>query len=358
MKILLTTPSLRSEVGGPAFVVCAIEEHLRQAGCEATTITLRGQGGLPMASAIRNQVFENVDIVHNFGAWTLFAHQVSARARRTGLPLVFSPMGMFEPWALSQKRLKKQLGWKLYQYDDILRAAAVHATARSEAQHLRSLKVNVPIAIIPHGIDIPIPMPERLASGRNRDIKTVLFLSRIHPKKGLLDLVEAWDQLRPDDWRAVIAGPDEDGYRSDIEKVVRARQLRDSFTFVGPVYGKAKADLFTQANLFVLPTHSENFGLVIPEALAHGVPVITTTGAPWGELLKARCGWWVPIGVSGLTNALSEAFALPISELTMMGARGRDLVERQYAWPSVIEKHLALYNWILGAGQRPDFLID
>ena len=267
-------------------------------------------------------------------------------------------MGMLEPWALSQKRLKKRLGWEIYQRHDIARSAAVHATARSEAQNLRALGVKVPIALIPHGIDIPICLPKRPSARQDADGKTALFLSRIHPKKGLLELVEAWARLRAHEWRVVIAGPDQDGYRSVVEDAVHARGLQDVFAFAGPVYGEQKAKLLAQADLFVLPTYSENFGIVIVEALAHGVPVITTTGAPWAELPEAGCGWWVPTGVSSLAEALSEAFALSGSALADMGIRGRALVEARYTWPAIVRMHVELYTWILGGGQRPDILLD
>ena len=358
MKIMLATPSLLKEVGGPAYSVSAIDEFLRKAGVETRLVARRGRGGLAVPALGRDRIFDGVDLVHNFGTWTPFNHLVSTRARDNGVPQVFCPMGMLEPWALSQKRLKKRLGLEIYQRHDIACSAAVHATARSEAQNLRALGVKVPLAVIPHGIDVSFGVPKRPSARQGADRKTALFLSRIHPKKGLLELVEAWARLRPHDWRVVIAGPDQDGYQSVVEDAVHARGLQDVLAFAGPVYGEQKSELLALADLFVLPTYSENFGIVIVEALAHGVPVITTTGAPWAELPEAGCGWWVPTGVSSLAEALSEAFALPGSALTDMGIRGRALVEARYTWQAIIRKHIELYTWVLGGGQRPDFIMD
>lgn len=286
----------------------------------------------------------------------MFNHRIAVKARQAKIPQVFSPLGMLEPWSLAQKRLKKRIGWLFYQRHDIECSAAVHATAQSEATSLRALGIKAPIAVIPHGIDIPANLPAQPPVQRDTSQITILFLSRIHPKKGLLELVQACAGLKTKNWRVIIAGPDSDGYRAVIEKAVNGAQLQDRFEFVGPVYGEQKAALFAQTDLFVLPSYSENFGLVIPEALAYGVPVITTTGTPWSELNELACGWWIPIGAAALETTLVEALALPSDALADMGARGRSLVEERYAWPAIIQKHIALHEWIVGGGQRPDFL--
>ena len=358
MKILLATPSLLKEVGGPAYSVGHIDSFLRQATIETVTITRPSQGGLSLPLPWDGGFLDGIDVIHNFGAWTLFNHRISVKARHAKIPQVFCPMGMLEPWSVAQKRLKKRLGWAVYQRHDIECSSAVHATAQSEAENLRALGIKVPIAVIPHGIDLPAFQHKQQALQQESGEKTILFLSRIHPKKGLLELVEACTKLKTKNWKVIIAGPDQDGYQAVIEEAVNSAQLRGKFKFVGPVYGEQKSALFAQADLFVLPTHSENFGLVIPEALAHGVPVITTTGAPWAELSEVGCGWWIPIGASALESTLAEAFSMSGSKLAEMGARGRILVEERYGWPAIIRKHIVLYEWLVGGGQRPDFIFD
>ena len=127
------------------------------------------------------------------------------------------------------------------------------------------------------------------------DVQPWMFLSRIHPVKGLMNLVAAWERVRPERWRMVVAGPDEGNYLAEVETAVQRAGLERNFDFVGPVAGAAKEKLYREADLFILPTFSENFGMVVTEALSYGVPVITTKGAPWKGLVDHRCGWWLSL---------------------------------------------------------------
>ena len=220
------------------------------------------------------------------------------------------------------------------------------------------------------------------------EVRTILFLSRIHPKKGLLDLVEAWAAVNAKAesreqraesrgrwsmvnsqprWRLVVAGGDENGHLAEVKAEIAkfgarskeqgAGKFEKSFQFIGEVADKDKWDLYRSADLFVLPTHSENFGIVIAEALACGVPVITTRGTPWEDLITHRCGWWVEIGARPLAEALNEAIKLPEEERRAMGLRGRRLVQQNYTWPAAAKKMVAVYQWMLESGPKPEFVI-
>jgi len=357
MKILLATPSLLPEIGGPAYSVSAIHHYLKDCPIQATTVTKKGQGGEYAGLAGREQFIADFDIVHNFGTWSPFNHTISTAAYRSGVPQVFCPMGMLEPWSLGQKRLKKKAGWLLYQQRDIERSAAIHATSSLEAINLRALGLQIPIAVIPHGIDIPAELPVHADDSQIGHVRTALFLSRLHPKKGLLELIEAWSLLRPVGWQVIIAGPEANGYGAVVADAIARHRLQECISMVEPVFGEEKAKLYKLADLFVLPTHSENFGLVIPEALGYGVPVITTIGAPWGELQETGSGWWIEPGVQPLVLALDEAARLSSAELRAMGKRGRRLIEEKYGWQAIIQKHMELYQWIAYGQTRPNFIL-
>ncbi len=296
-------------------------------------------------------------VVHDNGVWRPVNHRVATTTRSLKSPRVVSPHGMLEPWSLKQKKWKKKAAWWLYQKHDLQAADVVVATAEQEAQNIRALGIDRPIAVIPNGVDRPDALPCRkpdTLGGKDNEPRVLLFLSRIHEKKGLLSLVEAWNRIRPEGWTAVIAGPDEGDHKADVQERITEYDLTDDFAFTGPVQGTEKWGLYQSADLFVLPTHSENFGIVVAEALSCGTPVITTQEAPWSDLLDYECGWWVEVGVDPLAAALREALSLPSSDLRAIGERGIDLVKRKYTWPRVAEALKETYRWVLGERECPE----
>ena len=297
-------------------------------------------------------------LIHTQDLWTPEVHLASRVARRLSLPLVMSITGTLTPWALRHKAAKKKLGWHLFQKRDLEGAAAIHVTSRREAADIRRLGLGNPIAVIPLAVPITDSGEpgERGRTGTGGP-RTVLYLSRIHEKKGLIHLVRAWDRLRPDGWRVVIAGQDDFGYRSVLEREIRARGLESHFTFRGFVPRLEKDRLYREADLFVLPTYSENFGLVVPEALSRSLPVITTTGTPWEELDTRHCGWWIETGTEPLIGALRDALALSDRERAEIGSRGRRLVEEEYSPRKLGERMPALYRWLTGGSPPPPFIL-
>ncbi|MCL4768141.1 MAG: glycosyltransferase [Hyphomicrobiaceae bacterium] len=370
MRVLLATASVLPNYGGPAFSVSRLAKALAEAGIKvglwaanqsaATSPLTESARGITLLNGSATQVlncFGKPDVLHDNGIWLPHNHRIASLAARLGIPRVVSPRGALEPWALAHKAWKKRAAWWLYQRADLKRAHLLHATAEPEARSITSLNLGAAVRVIPNGIDVPAAATEGVSwSGDN--LYTALFLGRLYPVKGLPMLIEAWSRLRPQNWRLQIAGPDEAGHRGELERLVTSTGLNETVTFLGPLGGDAKTTALRRADLFVLPTYSENFGMAIGEALAHGLPVLTTTGAPWPMLPARGCGWWVEPSVEGLMKGLREAAALDRSALRVMGTKGRDWVAAEFGWDGVARQFLSAYETLIagrdaGSGAFP-----
>ncbi len=379
MKVCITIASLAKVTGGPATVVQHLCDHLALQGAEVTALAnapVPGQaevlprqfkvtvahvpesGGTVFSgfseSLRRLLTAEKFDLVHDFGIWMTTNHAVAGVCKELNVPLVISPCGMLAPWALRHKAWKKRLAWWLYQRRDIQSATLLVATADQEVRDIQRRVPGKNIALIPNGVDLPATLTtsgadEPKATAEDR-VRTAVFLGRIHPVKGLKNLVDAWSRVRPSGWRCILAGPDEAGYQAELEAKLREHKLSGDFQFTGLLADHQKWDLLAEADLFILPSFTENFGVAVVEALAAGVPVITTKGTPWSELIAQQCGWWVDIGVEPLADALREATALADQERCVMGKRGRILVEQKYSWPRIATDLLTVYQWVAGRG--------
>ena len=336
------------------------EEHAapqRAGGIEAATCGLIAS--LAKEGVVVTRSFTNVepaagvvpDCVHIHGIWSPTLARRFVAWRRRGIPTVVTLHGMLEPWALAHKKLKKQVAWHLYQKRLLNLASALHATSEREAGNLRKLGLKPPIAMIPWGIEVSVKgeggaekvrfvgeTPTLLKS------RTALFVGRIFPVKGLPLLVEAWAQIRPAGWRMKIVGPDEAGHLAEVQELVRKAGLEADFEFTGSVEGEALRKTYEDADLFVLPSYTENFGMVVVEALAHGVPVIASNGTPWKGLLEHECGWWPDISSEGIGEALQSATSIDPTELRLMGMRGRQWMQRDFSWDQVARRMVALYE--------------
>ena len=279
------------------------------------------------------------DLVHIHALWSPILHRVSRWAEARAIPVVWSPHGMLTPWAMRNKRLKKLLGWHLYQKHDLKSAALLHATAPSEVEDFRRLGLANSVLVAPLGVEQKVC--EKIA----REERTLLFVSRVQRKKGLPMLLEAWAKLENElkqGWTVRIVGPDQDNHTAELQAQSEKLRITRDFIFAGAKYDDELAAEYANADLFILPTHSENFGSVVIEALAQGVPVITTKQAPWAELQEFQCGWWVEDTVEALTAALREA--LRRTDLGEMGARGQKLVAERYTWSAVCDKIIGGYQ--------------
>jgi glycosyltransferase involved in cell wall biosynthesis len=309
---------------------------------------LRSSQGL--LHALRDAAL-TADVIHNHGLW-LMPNVWAAQVASGRTPLVVSPRGMLAPAALAFSRVKKRAFWALLQGPAIGRAACIHATSEQECEEIRGFGLGKTVAVVPNGIDVPgLPAPP--AAGPP-DERVVLSLGRIHPKKGLARLVHAWSKVEAGHpgWRLKIVGPPEAAHDTQLRALATALGLT-RVSVEGPIYGDAKTAAYREADVFVLPTLNENFGLTVAEALAAGTPVISTKGAPWSGLESEGCGWWIDHGVEPLAVALARAMALPGGVLKDMGAKGREWMVRDFSWDRVARDMLDVYLWLARGAQPP-----
>jgi glycosyltransferase involved in cell wall biosynthesis len=249
--------------------------------------------------------------------------------------------------------------WSILQRPAVQSATCFHATAESEYEDIRRLGFCQPVAVIPNGVDIPPPMVKSSAVPR-----TVMFLGRIHPKKGLDMLLRAWGAVhsRHPDWRLQIVGDDEayhgsSGYLDELKRLA-VRLGLERLEFSGALYGMAKWQAYADADVFVLPTHSENFGMSVAEALASGTPALVSKGAPWSDLDQRRAGRWIDIGIDPLAAGLDSLMRQSQLELRIMGLNGRAWMTDAYSWRTIGRQMSELYQWLArGTINVPSFVI-
>lgn len=255
-------------------------------------------------------------------------HATSRDSRR--LPLILTPHGMLEPWIMRRNYWTRKFpAIHLYQRRAVRRCDSLVTTSREEKEHLSALGWNSDISFVQNGIDVD----QVLMKESWKKPEQLLFMSRIHPKKGLELLLQAIKRLiseSVDNYnpRLVIAGEGDDSYVQRLRSLVENLGLKDRVSFVGAVYGDQKWNLIRQSDAVVLPSYSENYGLIVAESLASGTPVITTTGTPWEVLQQEQCGWWVDPDVDSVHHALTELYSLDANGMQKKGEAARRIAKR------------------------------
>jgi glycosyltransferase involved in cell wall biosynthesis len=318
-----------------------------------------------MERAAKETQSGDVAVVHQHGLWAAPTRAVGLLRARLGVPVVVAAHGYLQPWALGRSRGKKWLAGVLYEHAGLRHAACLHAVAEPEVKDYRDFGLTNPIAVIPNGIDrawldsAGDGASFRKIYGIEPGRRMLLFLSRITPKKGLLLALHALAARRKEfmDWVFVIAGADEFGHKTEVEALACQLAVDGQVRFVGRLDGQPKRDAFAAAELFILPSFSEGAPLVVLEALATGLPVLTTRATPWQDLERHACGWWVEATYEGVEDGLLAATAQSPEVLKQMGDRGRALVAASYTWSLSADMTVQLYDWLRGRGDRPEFVV-
>lgn len=332
----------------------------RDAGVDVRTYPHMGQFSASIVRALGNLAKE-ADLVHGHGLWMPTNWSTGRAARKNNKPLIITLRGALNPNALLHSRWKKRIAGLLFDNENLTSACCLHATSEEEYQAIRAYGLTNPVAIIPNGVDVDVfrQLPDRYPLLQRLNIpagkKILLYLSRISWEKGLEDLAGAWNTISSDsqDWVLLIVGQGKPDYVDQLKTLFKGNAGGDRVMWAGMLTGTDKLAAYASASLFVLPSHTENFSLVIAEALAAGLPVVTTQGTPWSELVEKECGWWVPIGAASLTTALREAMSLPDDELKKMGDNGKALIANKYTWDQIASQMIDVYTWVLHGGTPP-----
>ena len=334
MKILHVITGLRKAAGTTTFV------HNVVAG-------LRGMGH-EVEVAMSVESLAPCDVMHIHGLWSGLVHTAARYAKANCIPVVWSTHGMTAPWSMRHKLWKKLPAWLLYQKRDLLSASAIHCTTKQEVEWNTKLGLKK-CFVVPLGTEVKIQCPR---NGCRRE-RHLLFVGRLYPVKGLVNLIRAWSLVRGsgsegvNTWKLRIVGPDQAGHRAELETLVTKLRMGGSVEFVGPKFGVDLEAEYAECDSLVLPSFTENFGGVIVDALAHGKPCIASTFTPWHELCERECGWWVSNEPGGLATAIQEMIALDDVRRHEMGMRGRALVEEKYRWDAVVKAMMKGYEEVL-----------
>jgi poly(glycerol-phosphate) alpha-glucosyltransferase len=307
---------------------------------------------------------QRLSLLHANGLWmypSLASFRWSRAARR---PYLVAPHGMLDPWAVTRAAWKKRLVARWFENAHLAGAACLHALTEAEARAIRACGLANPICVVPNGVDPPAEIkraPPTWADAAGSDRKILLFLGRLHPKKGLEGLLAAWRDVRSAtgarDWMLVIAGWGEAAYRQRLRDIADAHGLGDSLRFVGPQFGADKAASFACADAFALPSLSEGLPVAVLEAWSYGLPVLMTDACNLPEGFAAGAALRIGADRAGIAAGLRQLFALSDAQRRDIGARGRALVRERFTRRSIGEQMAAIYRWVLGGGAPPSCVL-
>lgn len=386
MKALQTISGLSAQSGGPSSCTFELLEGLSRLGAHVDLLTasspdMLGKGrpwmhDVPcdyktplgfsrnIARFLRNTDY---DVYHANALWSYTSHVTCQTARARQKPYVLSPHGMLYPTALAISRWKKVPMLKLWFNKDIHSAACLHATCEQERQYCRDFGYKGPIAIIPNAVTLPddvdslFEQKKRYMLGEKQVGERVVFgfLGRLHPIKQVENILYALVQLPKDVLKrvsVVIIGKDNAQYEDFLRNEVVRLHLTNNVDFMGFVQGREKFEHLARMTAMFVPSRQENFGMIIPEALSVGTPVIASYGTPWQEMNDCQCGWWTDCSPNNLAALMLQLVQFTSERLLDMGRRGQQLIKEHYASSTIANKMNAVYAWLANEAERPDWV--
>lgn len=374
MNILHTIDSLAPATGGTASCTLELLRGLNAAGLRSRILTLRApQETLPQDSFVRSLPDDTISplrvsphmrralhrsraqLYHTHGLWRDTNHATCRLAYRRGVPCVVSLHGMLYPTALAYSKRSKQLLMLLGQRRDLQHCSCLHVTSEEERQFLRKLRLSRPTALIPPPVAIPDYLPSIIRP--TRKIFRVGYLGRLHPIKNIDGLIRSWAALRLPSAELLIIGRGNPEYCAGLRQLVRSTRA-PHVRFVDFVQGRDKYELLASLDVLCAPSHQENFGMSIAEALLVGTPVIASRHTPWQVLQDEGCGLRVPTGDSALSEALLELYCRSADERAAMGKIGAELIRRKFSPAVICRQMIRLYRYLLALDSKPDFFYE
>ena len=307
-------------------------------------------------------------VVHLHALWMHNSIVIQEWARRWKRPYLITANGMLEPWAIRNANWKKRVALAFYERGCLNGAACIQVNSEAEYQSVRTFGLRNPICIIPNGIDLPeadnenledredgLPWKKLAPPGR----RVILYLGRLHPKKGLANLLKAWAQVKGatswhSEWTLAIAGWSQAGHQRELQKLACELQLNSSVVFVGPRFGLAKSACYRNCDAFILPSFSEGLPMAVLEAWSYGRPVLMTRECNLPEGFVADAALQIEPNVKSIAAGLQTLFEMSPSERRTMGQSGLALVQSRFTWPKIADDMRSVYSWIVGCGPKPD----
>jgi glycosyltransferase involved in cell wall biosynthesis len=347
--------AVNSEVDVKVFASGCASEAVMKHWCPLVpeTFPVRGPRSYSYAPGLLEALIAfKPDVIHLHGIWQYTSHVARKAAVACGSQLVLSPRGMMDAWAMRNSKWKKKLMFILQEKQVLNRVDCFHALNQSEADSIRGLGHTQHIKIIPNGTDLPDRNDIGLLGGENED-KKIVFIGRIHPKKGIAELLNAWKLLRDrspnlsSDWKLVIAGWDDGGHLEGYQKKAIQLGLADSIEWPGKVYGHDKERLLHETSAFILPSFSEGLPMAVVEAMAYGLPVIMTEACNIPEAFAAGAALRIEPNPESICEGLAQFIGMPSSEASGIGEKARNLVESKFTWEQQVNRMQGVYQNLL-----------
>ena len=373
MKLCEIVPSLEEKYGGPSKSIYALSAALARAGHNVDLLATQPDraGDDRIDGSLRVRIFRRdrpellcpsaglraaladseVQVVHHHSLWLRTVHYAHRHARRSGACFVLSPRGMMSSWAWRHRSWRKKFARALVHPGALEGVDGWHATSPEEAHDIRELGFEQPVCVAPNAVKAPTDADTATAAAHwiaacpevaKRPV--ALFYSRFHQKKRVIELIDLWLERAPRDWLLLLVGIPQDYAPADLEAYVTRMSGAGR---VRAFAGVNRPPPYAVASLFLLPSHNENFGLVIAEALAHGVTALVTDTTPWSGLNTADRGWCVPWSNYG--DALVAATAEAPQRLCERGSRAREWVLREFSWDKSARDLAAFYQKLIDA---------